>query len=729
MVKFMSFDNDIVLVEQEVKVKNVVSKKEPVNHIWVYDRSGSMYGLIDKLCEQLIDLSKKLPKGDSLTLGWFSGQGDFNWVFKGFRIVDDSDYKSLELAIKKNSTTRNTTCFSEILMDTQVVINDLSVLSKNFSFNLFTDGYPVVNNYKAEIDDIFSAITKIKGKISTAMLIGYGCYYNKELMSKMSEKLGAILIHNSKIEDYSSNIIKLVNISSTSEPKQEIESLFKNYLSIFSIIDNGVVSLSIDNNKIYVPYEKGKSVKIYYLSKDKPNQKSWKKVNINDIDFSDSSSCFAKAIYASTLIMSQQTKTNIAMEIIGKIGDKAIIDKLNSAFMVEEFGEAEGFINKAISEVKYRFSTGRDCNYLPKADAFCVYDALNMLIEDNEAAFFPYHDNFVYEKIGVKSSEKDGYSKFEADRSSKSPFNSLVWNESRLNLSIQTIIKGSVRLRTIEGVTPAQMGFTDVYPTFVFRNYTFIKDGHTHIKVFYLTTSENTYRFFKNEGIVVDDDFVKSKIYSIDIGKLPAVNRVLISDDVSGEELCKKVLSVQKLKGEIKALKWLKNDVLGEEEVKAKFFTEEQSNFLRENCILVDKNGLYSPPTEKSEPVDFYMAKTFEIKLKGMSSLPQVKNVLAKIASNKARTVSEILVENGINLWENVKSSFKNRDDISNWFEKEICKKQKELKALSNIIQKTKMAVIIGCKWFREFNSRENCELVVDGVKCLFELGEEKVGY
>lgn len=729
MPKYVPISNDLVLIEQEVKAKKIVAKKEPVNHIWVYDRSGSMYSLISDLCDQLIVLSKKIPKGDSLTLGWFSGEGDFNWVFKGFRIVDNADYKSLEAAIKNNSTTRNTTCFSEILADTDIVIKDLSVLTKTFSFSLFTDGYPVVSNYKKETDNIFSAIKKIKGNIQTAMLIGYGCYYNKQLMSQMAEKLGAMLIHSSAVKEFTNHIVKLVDMASTSEPKEEVDPLVQTTLAIFTIADQGIVSLSLDEGKLYVAPEKGKPVKIYYLTTDKPNTKSWDKIDVATIDFGSVQDPLAKALYGAALVMSQQTKTDVAIEIIGKAGDKAIIDKLSNAFMVEEFGDAEGLINQAVTDVSTRFSTGRDANYLPKADAFCVYDALNMLTEDSEAAFFPYHEKFAYEKIGVKSFEKDGYSKFIADKTSKCPFNTLIWHESRLNLSVQTSIKGTIELREINDVTPEKMGFAKVYPTSVFRNYTFVKDGHTHTRVFYLTSSESSYKVFKNEGIVIDDDFKNSKVYAVDLGKLPAINRVLAGNEISGADLCKEVIKEQKLKAEIKAYKWLKSEEVGEEEVKTDTFTQEQALFLKENGILVDRGGIYSPPTEKSEPVDFYMAKTFDIKLAGIASLPAVKKVMEKIASNKARTPAESLLEVAINDWTTHKASLKTKTDISAWFDSIIKSKQKELKSIRTVIQKTKMAVILGRKWFKEFTSRDNCELVIDGIKCCFELGEEKVGY
>jgi len=729
MPKYLSLTNNLYLVEQELKKFNKIQKKEPNNYIWVYDRSGSMHYFLPDLCSQLIDLTKTLPKQSILSLGWFSSEGDFDWVFKGFKITETSDYAILEKSIRQHSSSRSTTCFSDILQDIDTVIKDLSVMSKTFSLSFFTDGYPVVSNYSNELNKIFNAIKKVKPCFKTVSIVAFGAYYNKELLSQMAEKFGAILIHSSSIKDYTRSINNLINLTENVDPKEEVEPLFQTTLAIFTITDQGVVLLSPDDGKLYVSPSKGKPVKIYYLTTERPNTKSWDKIDISTIDFSSTDDPISKAVYGAALVMSQQTKTDIAIEIIGKAGDKAIIDKLNNAFMVEEFGEAEGNISSAVVDVSARFTGGRDANYLPKADAFCVYDALNMLTEDPEAAFFPYHEKFAYEKIGVKSSEKDGYSKFSADKTSKCPFNTLVWHESRLNLSVQTSIKGTIELRDINGVTPDKMGFSKIYPTFVFRNYTFVKDGHTHTKIFYLTSSDASYKKFKNEGIVIDDDFKNSKVYAVDLGKLPAINRILAGDNISGIELCKNVIAEQKLKAEIKAYKWLKTDVLGEEEIKTETFTQEQAAFLKENGILVDRGGVYSPPTDKADPVDFYMAKTFDIKLAGMASLPTVKKVMEKIASNKARTPVEALLEVAITNWTSHKASLKDRKAISDWFETTTKEKQKELKKVRTGIQKTKMAVILGRKWFKEFTSRDNCELVVDNIKCGFELGEEKVGY
>ena len=731
MPRYIPIQGDnLILIEQEVKTKKVVTKKGPVNHLWIYDRSGSMSWALPELTKQLITLSKKLSKGDSLSLGWFSSEGgEYNWVFKGFRIVDNADYKMLETAIKNNSHSIGCTCFSEILADTDTVIKDLTVLSKTFSFHFFTDGYPVVSNYRKELDDIFSAIKKIKGKIHTAMFVGYGHGYNKELLAQMAEKLGAMLIHSSMIPEYANSITKLITLTENSEPKEEVDPLVAKPLSVFTITDQGIVIYTPDDDgKLYVSPSKASSTLVYYLSNEKPNKKSWDKVETTDIGFGDDSDRLSKALYAASLVMTQQTKSDIALEILGKVGDKAIIDGLSNAFQVEEYGAVEETINKAIQDVSLRFSAGRDTNYLPPPDAFCVFDVLNTLLDDDDAAFFPYHEKFKYERIGVASIAKDEYSKFIADRTSKCPFSNLTWHESRLNLSVQTRVNGTVELKDREGITASSLGLFSPYSTFVYRNFSFVKDGHTHIGTFYITSSEETYKKFKNKGIVLDDSFKSDKIYGVDISKLPAINRKIADGKTSATDLAKAALQEHKLKAQIKALKYLKGQEVPEVAgARQGDFTEEQVAFLKANGFSMERDGSYNPPTEKEDPKDFYMAKSFEIKLTGIATLPTVKKVQEKIASGKARTPSEALLEVGIDSWNNRKGKLTRVEDKVTWFEGTIKDLQKQMKTLRALTQQNKFAILLAKKWFDEFSSRENCELTIDGVKCVFALGEEKV--
>mgnify|MGYP006308650453 FL=1 len=81
----------------------------------------------------------------------------------------------------------------------------------------------------------------------------------------------------------------------------------------------------------------------------------------------------------------------------------------------------------------------------------------------------------------------------------------------------------------------------------------------------------------------------------------------------------------------------------------------------------------------------------------------------------------------GLKEYENVKNSFNNGKDGLKWLETTIKDFQMKSWEIRSNIQETKMAVILGKKWFDEFQSRDETELELDDVKYTFDLSEEVV--
>jgi hypothetical protein len=105
-MRYLKVKEGLYLFEQTVAQQEKSSKKETLNHIWIYDRSGSMYNLISGLADDMIVRSRTIPPGDTITLGWFSSDGgEFKFILKGFKVTQDRDYKAVEDAINNNRTT------------------------------------------------------------------------------------------------------------------------------------------------------------------------------------------------------------------------------------------------------------------------------------------------------------------------------------------------------------------------------------------------------------------------------------------------------------------------------------------------------------------------------------------------------------------------------------------------------------------------------------------------
>ena len=726
-MRYLSITPSLCLVEQEIPQKATSVRPDTLNHLWLYDRSGSMCGLLSRLADDLIVRAKELPVGDTISLGWFSGQGQFNFILKGFRITDQKDYTILERTINQNKTTIGCTCFSEILHDTEKVVSDLSVISPNFALCFFTDGYPVVSNYSREIESIQDAIKKLNGKIGASLLVGYGDYYNKDLMSDMAERLGGALCHSSDLPSFDVSLTDFISGARDGGDRIVVEIETKNPQIVFGVNGKMVNIFSLDsNNEVRVTAsKKGKDV-VFALAKTPPH--GAKEVKLTD-KTAKSSDSLVRGAYAAAYALTQRTKTDLALEVLGAIGDKEMIDRVTNSFTPAEYGVAEAAIQTAMASPSKRFAKGRDTDYLPPADAFCLLDALDVLLSDRKAFFYPYNDGFVYRRVGRSAETQPGYPQFQANDDVRCAISSLTWNSSRLNLSVLANILGKIDLQAkpvVEGgevVTPASVGLADVYPTYVWRNYTLVRDGFLNVQNLPVSMSQKSFSILQNAGMIVGAWGDEQTVHILDLSAIPVVNRKIAEGRTSASMLCRSAMKEIELKAAVKTYKWaLKKD--DGEETALTTFSELQRALLAANGI--DKNNAFSPPSVPVKTDDYYDAKTFEIKAKGLSSIPKIDNVVAKMKDGKKLTPAETLVSRTLQL---IESSTKRLEDAvrDRWLEKQVETAMLAMRTVRREIQETKFATLLGKKWFDEFSSRDENRLTVDGNEFTISLGTEQV--
>ncbi len=152
------------------------------------------------------------------------------------------------------------------------------------------------------------------------------------------------------------------------------------------------------------------------------------------------------------------------------------------------------------------------------------------------------------------------------------------------------------------------------------------------------------------------------------------------------------------------------------------------------NGIDTTKGGVFSPPSESVESTDSYVAKTFDIAVKGFSSLPKVVDVLAAMdakakagAGGKELKASQKVIAAGIQAYRDSEMATEDPPVALAWLAAEIAKAATEQRAVVRTIQESKFAVILGKKWFDEFKTRDNPTIDVDGQTFTFKLGEETV--
>jgi len=699
------------------------SVPDPTNHVWIFDRSGSMYYTLPQLVDDMVERSKQLRDGDTLSIGWFSTEnGKFGWIFIGLS-VNSSFQNTVKSALQKYKSVVGLTCFSEILADTyDNIIGNLSALPGTVSLMFMTDGYPVVSNYKQEVQKILNTMRALNDKVSSVMLVGYGDYYNKELMAQMTANIGGTLIHSSHLTEFDSSMEQFVGSEKAlrvSVPLPVMQPLMVVGYDGFNVQQYPVEILNTMDAVTYVP----ENANTIYVLAD---------INhMHDLTHYDTvSSMTYEQSYVAPVALAyafvSSAKSDIAIEMLGSIGEVALIKEVNNAFTNEEYGNAQNSMLLSLDSEAFRFIEGQDTDFVPADDAFCLLDAIDLLMADSKAYFYPRHELFNYKRTGVPTKTRDGYPKFFADSTTACPFNHLTWNQKRLNLSILAKIPGHVNLPDA-----VHVGLREYFQCHQYRNYTLVKDSILNTPTLPVSMSYDTFHRLVDAGMLPDnyyDEHDEDTIYLVDLGAVPLVNKKIATAPTSTEycgwldhEL--ELTFMQKfLNNKIKEL-----DPTGIMEKVTSEFTNEQIEFLETYGIKHDR--LYSPPVDKEESIDHYFAKEFEVKIKGYSSAPKIDDVLSKMADGKKLTPSNQLMSDVIKSFENNMPNSKDPLSTLEYAKASLNRVKNDLRNVRDKIQRTRFAVLLCKQWFPDLDTRDGAEVDLDDKHFTFAIRDVKVDY
>jgi hypothetical protein len=223
----------------------------------------------------------------------------------------------------------------------------------------------------------------------------------------------------------------------------------------------------------------------------------------------------------------------------------------------------------------------------------------------------------------------------------------------------------------------------------------------------------------------------------IDLSSLPIINRGMVKS-ISANELAKQTWELQKLQADKKVYDFYRKSLFPKKsESYTEMFGQECADWLKEIGIT-DFNG-FAPKTDAEESTDFYMSVNLATKIKGLSSLPKVEDVQAKIAANKPLKLNEWIMSDAI-----IKYQSQTESDMYKSLSKElqeevlktylITKSTESIKAKRIAMQKIAEIVfglILSKKWFKEFKSFDEnmLDLTLDGqnLTFIFDLNEKEV--
>ena len=747
--------------KQEKKVVEV-----PTNHCVVIDCSGSMAGDLPKIREQLkLKLPKLLGEKDTISIIWFSGKGEFGTLLKGefvSTLKDLSDvYKAIDRWLRPNCLTG----FKEPLEEAVRIVEDVKAKNPGvFSLFFMSDGY---DNCSTQAE-ILTAMEQAAGKYASTVLVEYGYYCNRPLMAKMAEKAGAALIFNEDFNKYEPTFEASLSKKVSGAPRIEVD-LFSIPVNgfAFAIHDQQLITFSVDNNKVLVPED---FESIYYLSSSVPVSPA--KGDLSKIcsvfDHYKASENHKPSelmvhpeicvVYAAMALYTQRMNSSVVYDLLRATGDVKLIDRFSKAFgkqLMSDFSDLTSTIALSGAGI---FAEGRDPNKVPKDDAFTVLDLLQILSEDEGNKILFEHEAFKYSRIGrgriasddvltdeerqeiadltekmnqtkvasavkahkarideILNSKKEAL-KFVADPAPDGySISGITTNEERPNISIRVQKPGVVNLSSrlpkegFEGTTEVPVQFK----THIFRNYAIVADGLVNIENLPCKITPKTLKILHKSEIPEEACSVEmadphSVIIVFKLRQMPVINRAMVQS-VSARALFEQEFKLTALRASQKVYNTFVKEKLPTRRFAGLFETygEAAAAWLKEQGIT--DNG-FNPKVVQAESKDFYMGKELEVKLKGYSTIPSVKDLEKMIAKGKINPPGLLMKpaydEIKTFLDSDILKSSKDKDSVLKvWFESQARVVHKEVRELLFLKAQQVFSIIVGQTWPVEFAS------------------------
>lgn len=738
----------------------------PTNHIAVIDCSGSMSGELPRIREQL---KKKLPKllseQDTISIIWFSGRGEFGVLLEAEPVSSLKDLKDVEKAIDRWLRPVGLTGFKEPIEEAARLVTKIGATRKGSLFSLFfmSDGW----DNQSSRPDIIKAVEKAAGGLAAATFVEYGNYADRALLAQMAEKAGGSLVLAEHFDKFAPALEASLQKRPSGAPR--IEAAVKGDAIggfAFTLSGGDLITFDASSGKVQVPQDTGD---FYYLA---PASVGTAGPDISSLSKSSSSDAIIAASYAAISLFSVRMKPELILPLLRALGDVRYVDQFSGCFGKQKYSEFQDGAKTAAFDSKARWSSGWDPNRVPKDDAFTVLDLLRILSEDDGNSLLLSHPEFKYNKIGrarddastkltdAEVEELEQLTKnVSAERNVKKlqelqariaeltanrpeplkfvesqdkdagyPISALIYNEERPNVSVQTRKAGIVDLgdripAEFAGSTLGKIPST--FSTFVYRNYTIIRDGIINIDRLPVRITADTGRKLHAAGLPREAEFSRegqlgenspaTVVY--DLRKLPVINRVMVRE-ASAKVLFEKEFELTVARAAQKVYNAFKKEHFPRtSEGFEALYGKEATTWLREQGFT-DYSG-FSPKSVQAAAQDEYMAKELKVALKGLSTLPTLDKLREAIAKGKMNAPAEIMapflkeVETFLASPAYTKST-KQSQLLEGWLDGQTRSATSTVRGLLFEMAQIKFSVIVGQVWFKEFKSLDENTMTVD---------------
>lgn len=722
----------LYLVRQPIpsKAAKAAPVERPINHIAVIDCSGSMYGELPKIREQMKKrIPKLLKKDDTLSVIWFSGRGQFGALLEAEPVATLTELQEVNGAIDKYLQCVGLTGFKEPLQEAKKLIDRVGKKNKNpFALFFMSDGWD--NQWSRA--EILKAVEDTAAGLSSATFVEYGNYADRQLLAKMAEKAGGSTILAENFDRYAPAFEAALSKKVSGAPRVEVAVTGDTIGGFGFLLDSGdLVSFEVDGGKAAVPEDKGE---LWYLSPTSVGTKGEEVVTLSKKQGADP---VLDAAYAAISLFSVRMQPNVVLPLLKATGDVQFIQQFGGCFGKQKYSEFTDATKAAAFDAKSRCSGGWDPNKVPPDDAYTILDFLRVLSSEESNRVLLDSKDFKYTRIGrpavpVVEKDKDGNDipglEFKTDDAPDGySVSNLTYNEERPNVSILVRKDGTVDLSKRLKGTGFEKKIPKEFKTFVFRNYTIIRDGIINIDTLPVRMTAGTVKQLVKAGFPMDavrgldgesQDKAVARLkkasddrpvsFVVDLKALPVINRNMVKE-ASAQVLFETEWELTKARAAQKVLNGIKKERFPRESEGFKIlYGEDGADWLKAQGIT-DYSG-FGPKTEKGAAQDKYMGKELKVGLKGLSSLPSVKEAKEKIASGKASARHELLRASLKSVEEfeasDVLKKAKDKDKVYEaWLDDQLTDAKVTVRKLLYKASQIRFGVVVGQTWFKEFKS------------------------
>lgn len=752
MKKNVKLDENYYLISQEVNSNVTVEVAKKTNHIFVVDVSGSMSGQLNYIRTQLKNkLSNLMKEGDTISIVWFSGSRDAGILKEEVEVKSLKTLTDLHDAIDKWLRPVGLTAFLKPLELTKDLIGRIKKNRPDsvFSMIFLTDGC----NNDCPWNEVIKTLKGLENDIASSTFVEYGYYADSRALTQMAGILGGEKISCDGFDEFEPVFDAKIS-SSINGGKKTVVEIQDKYLYdfAFSVSNGSVLLYNIEDGKIMV----GSDVKDIHFFSPKALGNTETPTDV--------------ALYAAIYVLSDKLMNDDAEKIFYALGDNHYYQMLANAFGKQKLNAFKTAIKECVADQAKRFPNGKSSIQKIDDNAYCLMNLIEDLGNVENCLFYPSHPDFQYNRIGRKKvaagsvlTEADKKRLTEAKNVDEAsailkeleekkvdvkfvnsnpdrgyPMTDLVWNEERANLSVRIYIEGEV-------ILPKNQWNVEKVSSFKYNTFTLIKDGIVNVEKLPVLYSDELIDILNKNNVKYTVSDIYNALVSgttfgrtivIDLSSLPLVNRGMVKA-ISANELAKKEWELVKLQGDKKVYDYYKKSLFPKT---SKSFVEmlgqECADWLKEIGVT-DFNG-FAPKTTAAEATDFYMSVNLATKIKGLSSLPKVEDVVAKIKAGKELKLNEWVMADAIKKYlaqlesdmYKTLSEEQQKGILKTYLETKSSILNKQRRKILQEIAQIKFSLILSKKWFTEFKSFDENKLVLklDGqdLDFTFDLNEKE---